>query len=299
MAALSIKKLDISNIGDAKEIWRKSFIDDNEYLSSFFKYCYPHIDTYGLTDSTGSILSIASIIKSEFSDIELAYLYGVATPPEHRGHGYSRILFNEIRNICSKRYDGIITRPAEESLFKFYESLGFTLPLIRNHRLSLLDTKGFPNHGKKFKIITSENFGKNLDIIGKTAEKICRSEQKLRFSKQEVCAYAITDLIKSGYMLLFLDGNYLIGKYEECRNNFIIADSNVAAENEFIATALNTKKDVVFVKSAITGPAKEIENSAVETEIYGLCMPFSGNGKLNRFLESKDSALPPLIFLME
>ena len=147
-----IRQVDIEKDSSSiAEIWRACFSDDLSYIDTFISDCLPHTKSWILlrNDKPVSILSlIPSYIpfsmyypsldreisldgsKSGFPSkreyLYGAYVYGVATLPEHRGNSYSRLLADKaIEYSIENRLDYIIVKPAEVSLFNLYSKFGF------------------------------------------------------------------------------------------------------------------------------------------------------------------------------
>ena len=157
-----IRPVDIKSEADIlalSEIWRVCFTEDLSYIDSFINSCLPHtISWFFLSDNKP--ISLLSLIpsyaqlplsdeQSEFPKIlnirstpqisqshklsRGAYIYGVATLPEHRGNSYSRILLNKALDYSRETgLDYIIVKPADESLFDFYTKAGFKTTLYSN-----------------------------------------------------------------------------------------------------------------------------------------------------------------------
>lgn len=147
-----------------RQIWHDIFTTDEAYLDIIFNSLYPLLDAFVYTIA-GKIVSVAfaipiTLVQKDEATTNLTtesskimesgcnstceclnkstkrlngrYLYGVATIEEARGKGLSRKLVKQIReHYTAAGEDFIITRPAEESLFSFYKSQGFTQSLYR------------------------------------------------------------------------------------------------------------------------------------------------------------------------
>ena len=148
-----------------RQIWHDIFTTDEAYLDIIFNSLYPLLDAFVYTIA-GKIVSVAfaipiNLVQKDEATTNLTtesskimetgcnstcechnkstkklngrYLYGVATIEEARGKGLSRKLVKQIREHYTAAGENfIITRPAEESLFSFYKSQGFTQSLYRS-----------------------------------------------------------------------------------------------------------------------------------------------------------------------
>ncbi len=65
-------------------------------------------------------------LETHQGDCRAAYIYGVATLPEHRGRGYAaRLMRYADGELRAKGFKASVLVPASESLFGFYEKLGY------------------------------------------------------------------------------------------------------------------------------------------------------------------------------
>jgi Acetyltransferases len=157
-----IRPVDIKSEADIlalSNIWRVCFTGDLSYIDSFINSCLSYTVSWFLL-SENKPVSLLSLIPSyallplsedqnEFPKIlniqstpqiahssklsRGAYIYGVATLPEHRGNSYSRMLLNKALDHSRETgLDYIIVKPAEESLFDFYNKVGFETTLYSN-----------------------------------------------------------------------------------------------------------------------------------------------------------------------
>ena len=93
-------------------------------------------------------LSRGTAFSNNFIELSGAYIYGVATLPEHRGNSYSRALLNKaIAYSAEMGFDYIVVKPADESLFEFYRRAGFDTTLYSNrYSINILSSKEGASH---------------------------------------------------------------------------------------------------------------------------------------------------------
>lgn len=177
-----------------REIWYECFTTDNEYLDRFFYECYPFIKTFGLKEKeNGEIASVMSIIDIFFGRFKGAYLYGVATRKKYRGNGYSAGLFNHFLENFSSQYDFILTRPAEESLFRLYETFGFDINLKRERHNIILNNIPVKPERIQPAEIKIEN---TVRIISRIAEE----NEIISFQDRHIVEYALNEISNNGYI---------------------------------------------------------------------------------------------------
>ncbi len=111
-------------IADTKMLYKEAFPLDGEYADIFTDRFF---DDCRYTIKDGKIVSMLYLLKAKLytkTDVlDAFYLYAAATLREYRGQGLMSELVEKVKreNVCP-----IITKPAEPSLFEFYQSLGFS-----------------------------------------------------------------------------------------------------------------------------------------------------------------------------
>lgn len=108
-----------------KKIWLKCFNDPESYFDAFLVRFYSpeYMITYKVNNK---IVSVSYVVPCTGVMGNAAYLFGLATLPEHRGKGYASTVVREILELCKKKnFDVVIQIPAKESLKNFYSKLGF------------------------------------------------------------------------------------------------------------------------------------------------------------------------------
>jgi len=111
------------DITECRNIYRTVFCDpDTNFEDLLFLYCSQYCHTVEVGNKTVSMLFMLPI-RVDFSDKSLngAYLYAAATDKEYRKKGYMSQLIERVK----KEYNFILLRPANDSLIKYYASLGF------------------------------------------------------------------------------------------------------------------------------------------------------------------------------
>ena len=107
-----------------KALWKTVFGDPDSFIDTFFQTAYAP-DRCRFTEENGRILSALYWFDCSYEGGRLAYIYAVATHPEHRGKGLaSRLLADTHRHLKALGYAGCVLKPAG-GLFPFYERLGY------------------------------------------------------------------------------------------------------------------------------------------------------------------------------
>ena len=107
-----------------KQLWKTVFGDTDAFLEAFFSIAYsPDRCRYLMED--GAVVSALYWFDCEYEGGKLAYIYAVATDPNHRGKGLaSRLMMQTHAHLKELGYAGAVLKPAK-GLFPFYEQLGY------------------------------------------------------------------------------------------------------------------------------------------------------------------------------
>ena len=106
-------------------LWEIVFDDPPDLVQAFYDHFPPEVSGRVLCKG-GRICSAAYLVPGNWfvSPQEImpaAYVYAVATDPEERKKGYAAKLMHEIAALAKERGILLYTRPAEQSLFPWYE----------------------------------------------------------------------------------------------------------------------------------------------------------------------------------
>ena len=122
---MNIKSPLKKDIPQLRELWKEAFADSDKFLDSFFASAF----------STGRsmcafegdrIIAALYWFDCECEGTKQAYLYAIATAQEYRGKGICHKLMEFTHtHLIKLAYDGAILVPGSESLFRFYESIGY------------------------------------------------------------------------------------------------------------------------------------------------------------------------------
>lgn len=107
------------------QLWKEAFGDTDAFLDSFFATAFsPRRCRCALED--GQVAAVLYWFDCLWEGRKVAYLYGVATAKAYRGRGLCHALMEQTHwELAALDYAGAVLVPGEESLFRFYESMGY------------------------------------------------------------------------------------------------------------------------------------------------------------------------------
>ena len=108
-----------------KQLWQLVFQEPMNAIDSFFSTAYaPERCRY--VSEKGQIVSALYWLDCQYEGGKLAYIYAVATHPDHRGKGLaSQLLEQTHHQLQTLGYAGAVLKPAK-GLFPFYQRLGYS-----------------------------------------------------------------------------------------------------------------------------------------------------------------------------
>ena len=112
------------NTDSLRSLWKMVFGDTDVFLDHFFSIAYsPERCSYYEQD--GEAICALYWFDCAYEGGKLAYIYAVATHPDHRGKGLASRLMEETHSrLKSQGYAGAVLKPAK-GLFPFYARLGY------------------------------------------------------------------------------------------------------------------------------------------------------------------------------
>lgn len=122
---MTIKHPTPSHIPALRELWHQAFGDTPDYLDHFFRTAFSP-NRCRCMESNGKIVSALYWLDCSCRGEKLAYLYAVATDTAYRGQGLCHRLMADTHALLKEAgYAGAVLVPGSESLFRFYENMGY------------------------------------------------------------------------------------------------------------------------------------------------------------------------------
>ncbi len=110
-----------------KDLWQATFGDSREFVDLFFSTAYSEDRCQILTED-GQVTAALYWLDCRFRGQKQAYIYAVATHPNHRGKGLCRKLMAQIHEVLKTRgYTAALLKPGEDGLIRMYEKLGYRI----------------------------------------------------------------------------------------------------------------------------------------------------------------------------
>lgn len=201
MCDICIKTPDCSLFPALRSLWKEAFDDTDEFLDIFFKTAFsPKRCLVLISDNT--VAAALYWFNCSYKDMQLAYIYAVATAREARGQGFCHRLMNFTHEHLKKLgYDGTILSPGNDKLFGFYESMGYkTCSYIRYFLCEngcwfddICDEKSFNIH----KISKDEYASLRRDLL--PPDGIIQENENLDFLEMQADFYAGRDFLLAAY----------------------------------------------------------------------------------------------------
>lgn len=144
-----------SDVPRLKELWKRCFGDEDRYIDHFFRNAYVPERTLVLEEGGQAVSMLVTfpeqIVCADGGCAPACYIYAFCTHPEHQSKGYGRKLLAWAEQWAAQQgCAAALMVPGEESLFRFYEALGYTTTLThrdvlwQRSELSITDPKLIP-----------------------------------------------------------------------------------------------------------------------------------------------------------
>ena len=103
-------------------VWHACFGDSSAVVNHFFDAVWDEVTVYVTDDVTAMVTAM----PCRWQNRSAAYLYAVATDPAHQGRGLCKALMRFAEeDLLARGYSYSLLRPAEPSLFAFYQKQGY------------------------------------------------------------------------------------------------------------------------------------------------------------------------------
>ena len=108
-----------------KELWHLAFGDEAEFIELFFRTAYSPERCLYLTEEN-RVTAALYWLDCEYRNQKQAYIYAVATHPDHRGTGLCRKLMDKTHVLLKEQgYHAALLRPADAGLRRMYGKMGY------------------------------------------------------------------------------------------------------------------------------------------------------------------------------
>lgn len=122
---MTIKHPTQDMIPGLRTLWQQAFGDDDRFLDQFFTTAFSP-DRCLCIPAEDAVAAALYWLDCTCRGEKLAYLYAVATDLSYRGQGLCHALMSKTHELLQGHgYAGIILVPGSESLFRFYEKMGY------------------------------------------------------------------------------------------------------------------------------------------------------------------------------
>lgn len=113
-------------------LWHDVFGDSPEFVKEYLNRFYNRVLLYREGEEIAGMLSLLDLSEGKKTGY---YIYAVATDERYRLRGIASALIEYAKSLCRKD-EFLILVPAEDSLFGFYEKLGFSeISCVRKRNL--------------------------------------------------------------------------------------------------------------------------------------------------------------------
>lgn len=142
-----IRLMTMDDAAEGAKLWHTVFGDDEALVMEFFRL-FGYQQGFGAcAELDGSIAAAAycpmgtDYIAPHGNGRKGAYLYAVATHPDHRKQGLAKELCLLLRNtVFAQGADDVFTKPSEESLYSWYEEKIGAVPRLGGQTVHFLRT---------------------------------------------------------------------------------------------------------------------------------------------------------------
>lgn len=169
-----------------REIWAECFGDSEVYLDFYFRNRFIPEDTL-IVREEGKPVAMLTLMNVTANGRKGFYIYAVATLPDFQGRGLQRKLSRYAEEIMRQRGGSFCCLvPGEESLFGFYEKLGFRRAFTRWEKRIVEDesfdpVEFYPCSFKMFRELRAE-------YLKTMPEALAHPEKELAYIYQELCS---------------------------------------------------------------------------------------------------------------
>ena len=126
-----------------RSLWKEAFGDDDAFLDTFYDTAFSLHRCRCITIEE-KVVAVLYWFDCTFHEKPLAYIYAVATAKAYQGQGLCHVLMEQTHKyLADTGYIGAILVPANQTLFQFYENIGYKTCCYINE--IFYDTEEFSN----------------------------------------------------------------------------------------------------------------------------------------------------------
>lgn len=224
------------HLSQVVDLWAEAFGDDKNYIEIFLAFQIKDRFSY-IVSQEGAVIGMSHVFPCEIhtpkGDYKFAYIYAVATRSSHRKQGIAKEMMHFIqKDLKKKNYHGIFLFPADESLFSYYQKIGFRTHGYERKRVIQYEwnkenpqvepLEDFATILKDVVLFSSDRIKDNVDVLARRIRtlKAERFENYCYESIPEIHqSFILYDNALSGRKMIFFkygdSENYLIYEYAE------------------------------------------------------------------------------------
>ncbi len=114
-----------NQIPQLRQLWKLAFADEDAFINMFFENGFAP-ERCRCVAIDGQIAAALHWFETKCDGQKIAYLYGVATHPEHRGKGLCYKLMMDTHNhLQALGFSGVLLVPQKEGLWEMYRKMGY------------------------------------------------------------------------------------------------------------------------------------------------------------------------------
>ncbi|MEG2456068.1 MAG: GNAT family N-acetyltransferase [Oscillospiraceae bacterium] len=239
-----------------RALWHLAFGDEDDYVDLFYRDCYAPQRMLVLLDG-GVLSSMAAFCPmtlrlADGGSRKAAYLYALATHPATRNQGFCRQLLNYADFYLKEQgFDCVCLVPAEASLHRFFESVGFDECFATRKLERLSKAVWAPAEGDSISPVSGEDYKALRDEMLKGSFFMSHDERWLNHQKNVSLASG-ADLYR-----LSVGGETGLAACEYCDKQSVVA-------KELLLPKKQLERGLALVKSRL--PAARYY---VRTPVFG------------------------------
>lgn len=206
---MNIKQPKEKHIPLLQALWKEAFGDADAFLDTFFATAFATNRCRCLFINDAPV-AMLYWFHCEYEGQPVAYLYAIATAASHRGQGLCKQLMQDTHKHLERLgYQGALLVPGENSLFSFYEQLGYKSTCY----IKEFTCTGTPQDLRPRRISANEYASLRRKHL--PADSVIQEGENLTFLENECSFYAGEDfLLAARISPQYLYGLELLGNSE-------------------------------------------------------------------------------------